>query len=152
MAEQVEKVKIFVAEVGQEVRRVTWPTWREIAGATAVVLAATAALALLLGQHFVSSTRVPSYSYQDLYPLTVPAGGGTAGSALGRFARTMDSGGRNPNYNVIERDYCLPVYVSWMKAHPDTVTDAMWGYLERIRHTIPTIRQWPSRVDVKMEQ
>ena len=29
-------------------RRVTWPTWREIAGATAVVLAATAALALLL--------------------------------------------------------------------------------------------------------
>ena len=121
-------------------------------GNSVSVDAATAALALLLGQQFVSSTRVPSYSYQDLYPLTVPAGGGTAGSALGRFARTMDSGGRNPNYNVIERDYCLPVYVSWMKAHPDTVTDAMWGYLERIRHTIPTIRQWPSRVDVKMEQ
>jgi site-specific DNA-cytosine methylase len=121
-------------------------------GNSVSVDAATAALCLLLGQKFVSSTRTPSYSYKDLYPLTVPAGGGTAGSALGRFARTMDSGGRNPNYNVIERDYCLPVYVSWMQAHPDTVSDAMWGYLERIRPTIPTIRQWPSRVDVRMEQ
>jgi preprotein translocase subunit SecE len=46
--EWLERAKAFVAEVSQEVRRVTWPTWREIAGATAVVLAATAALALLL--------------------------------------------------------------------------------------------------------
>ncbi|MEK7475544.1 MAG: preprotein translocase subunit SecE [Candidatus Coatesbacteria bacterium] len=46
--EWFERAKAFVAEVGQEVRRVTWPTSREIAGATAVVIAATAALALLL--------------------------------------------------------------------------------------------------------
>ena len=58
MAEQVEKVKIFVAEVGQEVRRVTWPTGREIAGATAVVLAATAIVAILLAVYDLIVSRV----------------------------------------------------------------------------------------------
>ena len=46
--ESFERARTFLGEVNQEVRRVTWPTPREIAGATAVVLAATALLALLL--------------------------------------------------------------------------------------------------------
>ncbi len=43
-----EQGRTFLGEVNQEVRRVTWPTMREIAGATAVVIVATAALAILL--------------------------------------------------------------------------------------------------------
>jgi preprotein translocase SecE subunit len=46
--EQFERVRTFAQEVGQETRRVTWPTSREIAGATAVVIATTAVLAILL--------------------------------------------------------------------------------------------------------
>jgi preprotein translocase subunit SecE len=58
MTEQVERVKAFVAEVGQEVRRVTWPTGREIAGATAVVIAATAIVAVLLAIYDLVVSRV----------------------------------------------------------------------------------------------
>ncbi len=58
MTEQVERVKVFVAEVGQEVRRITWPTLREIAGATAVVIATTAIVAILLAVFDLVVSRV----------------------------------------------------------------------------------------------
>ena len=46
--EWIDRSRNFLVEAGQEARRVTWPTPREIASATLVVIAATAALALLL--------------------------------------------------------------------------------------------------------
>ncbi len=58
MGQQLEQVKVFVAEVGQEVRRITWPTVREIAGATAVVIAATAIVAILLAVYDLVVSRV----------------------------------------------------------------------------------------------
>jgi len=48
MKQKIEQLKTFVQEVSQEIRRITWPTPREIAGATGVVLFATAVLAALL--------------------------------------------------------------------------------------------------------
>lgn len=48
MKAKVEELRGFLQEVNQEVRRVTWPTPKEIAGATLVVIVTTAALSLLL--------------------------------------------------------------------------------------------------------
>jgi preprotein translocase SecE subunit len=48
MKQKIEQLKLFVSEVSQEIRRISWPTPREIAGATGVVLFATAILAVLL--------------------------------------------------------------------------------------------------------
>lgn len=121
-------------------------------GNSVSVEAATAALGLLIGRPGLAEVRTPAYGYQDLYRLTVPARGGAAGSALGRFKRTAEADVRNPNYNLIERDYCLPVYVEWMRAHPKEVSKKMWGYLEAVRSMVPAVRQWPSRVEVRMEQ
>ena len=48
MREQFDKARIFLQEVSQEVRTVTWPTPKEIVGATTVVILATIATAALL--------------------------------------------------------------------------------------------------------
>ena len=48
MKAKIEELRGFMQEVNQEVRRVTWPTTKEIAGATVVVVITTAALSLLL--------------------------------------------------------------------------------------------------------
>ena len=48
MREQFDRFKLFLQEVSQEVRKVTWPTPREIVGATSVVIMATIAMAILL--------------------------------------------------------------------------------------------------------
>lgn len=136
------------------------PGWTKSAGAAsdryarlgnAVSVDAAAAALSMLASHDVSP-KAPSYSYADLYSLTVPARGGTAGSALGRFARTIDAGARNPNFNVIEKNYCLPVYVEWMRQHPDSVTPQMWSYLERVRPLVDYSHKWPTEVSIVMTQ
>lgn len=48
MREHFDRFKLFLQEVAQEVRKVTWPTPREIVGATSVVIMATIAMAILL--------------------------------------------------------------------------------------------------------
>jgi preprotein translocase SecE subunit len=48
LREQIEKFRTFLSEVNQEMRRITWPTPREIAGATVVVMVAAALVAVLL--------------------------------------------------------------------------------------------------------
>ena len=48
MKQKIEQLKTFMQEVNQELRRISWPTPREIAGATGVVLFTTAVLAVLL--------------------------------------------------------------------------------------------------------
>jgi len=48
MREQIDQAKRFLQEVSQEVRRVTWPTPRELVGATTVVIIATVATVILL--------------------------------------------------------------------------------------------------------
>jgi len=48
MTEKIAKLKSFLQEVYQETRRITWPTTREIAGATGVVIFTTIAMAGLL--------------------------------------------------------------------------------------------------------
>jgi preprotein translocase subunit SecE len=45
---KIEELKSFLQDVNQEVRRVTWPTPKEIAGATLVVVVTTAFLSALL--------------------------------------------------------------------------------------------------------
>lgn len=119
-------------------------------GNSVSVDAATVALAMLL-QGRTARVRPPRFEYSSLYPLTTPAGGGTAGSAIGRLARTM-LGTRNPNTNRIELDYCAPVYVAWMERFGDDVTPKMRGYLEAVRSLLPAPRPWPLAVDVTMEQ
>jgi len=54
--EQFEKLKLFLQEVSQEMRKITWPTPREIVGATSVVIVTTIAMAGLLAVYdwFVS--------------------------------------------------------------------------------------------------
>lgn len=56
MREQFEKLKLFLQEVSQEMRKITWPTPREIVGATSVVIVTTIAMAGLLAVYdwFVS--------------------------------------------------------------------------------------------------
>lgn len=123
-------------------------------GNSVSVDAATAALSLLL--HGEATLRPPTTSYADLYPLTVAAGGGAAGSAFGRILRTSAGGARNPNTNALELEYCAPVYEAWMQQHPDDVSEAMWGYLEALR---PVLRRhleypkaWPATARVEMIQ
>ncbi len=48
MREKFEQLRGFLQEVVQEVRRVTWPTPRELVGATTVVLIATGFTVVLL--------------------------------------------------------------------------------------------------------
>ncbi len=48
MREQIEKLRNFLTDVNQELKRITWPVPREIAGATVVVMVAAALVALLL--------------------------------------------------------------------------------------------------------
>ncbi len=48
IAEQIQKAKTFLREVNQEMHRVTWPTSREVTGATVVVLFTSALVAVLL--------------------------------------------------------------------------------------------------------
>jgi DNA (cytosine-5)-methyltransferase 1 len=124
-------------------------------GNTVSVHAATAALRLLL--EGVAPTSVPPQSYHEsIYPLTRPASGGAAGSALGRIARTALSaraaGGRNPNTNRVELAYCTPVYEAWMHSHPDEISEAMWGYLAAVKSILPRAIPWPETVAVEMEQ
>ena len=48
MRQQIEQFRVFIQDVNQEARRITWPLPREIAGATGVVLLATLLLAVTL--------------------------------------------------------------------------------------------------------
>ena len=96
---------------------------------------------------------VPAASYGELYEHTRPAYGGTAGSAIGRIVRDIetDRGGVNRD----EIAYCLPVYLDWMQRHSDTVTDKMLGYVERLSILMPggvEVRSWPKERTVTMTQ
>ena len=53
MRERVEQLKGFLHDVNQEGRRITWPTGKEITGATSVVILTTLATALLLAMYDV---------------------------------------------------------------------------------------------------
>jgi len=120
-------------------------------GNTVSTHAAKAAFELLL--HGSTATSIPTADYGALEPLTVPAPGGTAGSAFGRITRTV-LGTRNPNTNAIEMTYCVPVYAAWMHAHPDDVSPAMWDYLALAEQhgLVAAPRAWPRHVEVVMEQ
>ena len=48
MREKFEQLRAFLQEVLQEVRRVTWPSPRELAGATMVVIITTGVTVALL--------------------------------------------------------------------------------------------------------
>ena len=48
MRQQIEQFRVFIGEVNQEAKRITWPLPREIAGATGVVLLATVLVAVIL--------------------------------------------------------------------------------------------------------
>ena len=48
MRDRIEKLRVFLRDVVHETRKVTWPTHREIAGATSVVIVSTVMLAGLL--------------------------------------------------------------------------------------------------------
>lgn len=140
------------------------PGWTSAAGSQSAryerlgnsvsVHAARAALSLLL--HGQAEMYPPAARYIDLYSLTVPAPGGTAGSAFGRIWRTSDAGTRNPNTNVLELEYCVPVYAKWMREHPDDVSDAMRGYFSKtfplLRKHLESPKKWPSTVRVEMLQ
>lgn len=45
---RMDQLRAFVQDVNQEVRRVTWPTSKELLGATVVVVATTFVLAVVL--------------------------------------------------------------------------------------------------------
>jgi len=126
-------------------------------GNSVSIYAARAALQLLLRNR--ADLATPSASYTDLYPLTKPAGGGAAGSALGRIARTWDvrgGKGRMGNTNLVELHYCVPVYLRWFEEHLDTVRPqdraTMLGYLDTLAGRLPAPRPWPQAVEVVMEQ
>lgn len=115
------------------------------------VHAARAALSLLVcGGAHVGTPREP---YTALLPHTIPAPGGTAGSAFGRIVRAT-VGARNVNSNVVEARYCTPVYEQWMQRHHSTVTPKMWEYLRtaRAHGLVAAPRAWPTSVDVVMTQ
>jgi DNA (cytosine-5)-methyltransferase 1 len=120
-------------------------------GNTVSIHAARASLDLLLNG--VTATSTPASDYAALETFTVPAPGGTAGSAFGRITRTT-LGSRNANTNMIELTYCVPVYAAWMHAHPDDVSPAMWDYLALAEsHSLVRPPQpWPDEVEVVMEQ
>lgn len=117
-------------------------------GNAVAVPAAEAALRLLLGAR--ADVRAPSYSYSDLYSLTVPAGGGAAGSAFGRLARSMKMGGGY--HNAIETSYCAPVYAAWMKKHRADLSPAMFEYIAQVWPRLPAPLPWPTQVEVVMRQ
>lgn len=123
-------------------------------GNSVSVHAARAALSLLL--HGKAEMFPPAARYIDLYTLTVPATGGAAGSAFGRIWRTSDAGARNPNTNVLELEYCVPVYAKWMREHADEVSDAMRKYFSdaflMLRKHLENPKKWPSTVRVEMLQ
>jgi len=106
---------------------------------------------LLLG--VAPSRRPPDHYTWALMPHTIPAPGGTAGSAFGRIARTT-LGARNANTNVVEMRHCTPVYEQWMNRHHSTVTPKMWEYLRmaRAHGLIAPPGAWPKTVDVVMTQ
>lgn len=134
--------------------------WTEPAGSNAQryqrlgnavsVDAAEAALSLLV--HGRAEARTPDYEYIDLYPLTRPAIGGTAGSAVGRIVRSLEL--ERGNHNRLELEYCLPVYIEWMEQHDETVTDRMRGYVHRLGRMLRSVQAtpWPRKADVVMQQ
>lgn len=161
-----DEVRSFLPE-GVEALFGYAPGWTKSAGSatdryerlgnTVSVYAARAALELLLQGHAELAT--PSEPYIALYDLTVPAGGGAAGSALGRIARTWRARGgesRMGNTNMAELLYCTPVYLRWFRDHFDTVRaqdrEDMLGYLEVLRGRLPQPPPWPASVAVEMVQ
>jgi len=98
-----------------------------------------------------ASTRTPSQSYGALYPLTRPAGGGTAASALGRIVRDVRA--NRGGVTAVEYDHCVPVYLRWVAQHPETVTEKMRGYLREFG-ALPQrpAKPWPSSTTVRMTQ
>lgn len=111
--------------------------------------AAEAALSLLV--HGRAAMRAPTSSYASLYPLTRPAGGGMAASALGRIVRSLTLG--RGNHSLVEMDHCVPVYLRWIHDHPDTVTEKMRGYLRdfgELPQRAP--KSWPTSTTVRMTQ
>lgn len=123
-------------------------------GNTVSVDAARAALQMLLVGH--APVRRPDAPYRDrVIGYTTPATGGAAGSAFGRIVRTGGArvaGGRNPNTNTIELDYCVPVYERWMHSHVSEISDAMWGYLAAVKPALPRAKPWPTSFVVEMAQ
>lgn len=110
--------------------------------------AADAALRMLLGLD--APTRPPGYAYHDLYEHTFAARGGTAGSALGRLARSLVRG--RGNHSALELYYLAPIYLAWTEAHPKTVTAKMRGYIDTVRPYLPAPRPWPATAEVVMRQ
>ena len=58
MRERFEQLRSFLRDVNQEARRITWPTGKEITGATSVVIMTTLATASLLALYDVVISRV----------------------------------------------------------------------------------------------
>ncbi len=58
LREQIEKLRTFLLEVNQEMRRVTWPAPKEVAGATVVVMVAAAMVAVLLSVYDLVIAKV----------------------------------------------------------------------------------------------
>lgn len=113
--------------------------------------AARAALELLVRGK--ARTRAPSSPYIDLYEHTRPALGGTAASAIGRIVRDIET--ERGGVNRDELAYCLPVYLRWMQLYPDTVTDKMLGYVDRLSSFMPggvELKPWPKDRTVTMTQ
>jgi len=134
------------------------PGWTKPAGSAAQryqrlgnavsVDAADAALRMLLD--LPAPMRPPAYAYHDLYEHTFAARGGTAGSALGRIARSLGRG--RGNHSRLELEYLAPIYLAWAETHPKTVTQKMHGYIESVLPYLPAPRAWPERAEVVMRQ
>jgi site-specific DNA-cytosine methylase len=115
------------------------------------VHAARAALELLVKGK--TRTRTPEEPYANLLEHTRPAQGGTAGSAVGRIVRDIET--KRGGVNRIELKYCLPVYFNHLCRHPETVTDKMFDYVRRLLDLLssrPTPAAWPKTTEVVMEQ
>jgi len=136
------------------------PGWTQSAGSTTAryeklgnavsVDAARAALQLLLSGE--APMRRPTYSYADLYQHSEPAGGGAAGSAIGRIVRDVQK--LRGGVNQIEWRYCLPVYLRWIEEHQEDLKPQMWGYLDQLRTLSRKYepKEWPTSATVTMEQ
>lgn len=136
------------------------PGWTEAAGSASAryerlgnavsVDAARAALQLLLfGDAEMSQ---PTYDYGNLKNLSELAGGGAAGSALGRILRDIRSS--RGGVNRIEWSHCLPVYMNWVEQHPDDLDPRMWDYLKELKSLTRKYQpeRWPNSATVTMEQ
>lgn len=112
--------------------------------------AARAAIGLLVSGDAPMMT--PAYRYADLLPLTEVAGGGTAGSAIGRVLRDVSDG--RGAVNEYEWRYCLPVYLKHMDAHADEVKPQMWDYVKDLKKLVPKWKPkpWPKSATVAMDQ